>query len=99
MQRWLPLALLLLRGDLQGRRSRFPMPLACWARTGCAAVPGRSQPRPARHVKPHPHMAYKGWWGLKFGGLRALRGWRGRGVHLHVPSPAHTSIHSRSLSF
>lgn len=23
-------------------------------------VPGRSRPRPARHVKPHPHMAYKG---------------------------------------
>ena len=23
-------------------------------------VATRSQPRPARHVKPHPHMAYKG---------------------------------------
>lgn len=23
-------------------------------------TPGRSRPRPARHVKPHPHLAYKG---------------------------------------
>ena len=23
-------------------------------------VPGRSQPRPKRHVKPHPNIAYKG---------------------------------------
>ena len=23
-------------------------------------VKNRSYPRPARHVKPHPHMAYKG---------------------------------------
>ncbi len=60
MQRWLPRALLILRGGLRGLQKSIDQATALLGKNLVRRVAGRSQPRPARHVKPHPHMAYKG---------------------------------------
>lgn len=60
MQRWLPRALLVLRGGLKGLRESIAQAIALLGKNLVRRVAGRSQPRPTRHVKPHPHMAYKG---------------------------------------
>jgi len=60
MQRWLPRALLILRDGLQGLQESIAQAIALLGKNLVRRVAGRSQPRPARHVKPHPHMAYKG---------------------------------------
>lgn len=60
MQRWLPRALVLLRGGLQGLQESIAHAVGLLGKNLVRRVPGRSQPRPARHVKPHPHRAYKG---------------------------------------
>ena len=60
MQRWLPGALLLVRDGLQGLQRSIAQAIALLGKNLVRRVAGRSQPRPARHVKPHPHMAYKG---------------------------------------
>ena len=60
MQRWLPRALLFLRGGLKGLLESIANAIALLGKNLVRRVPGRSHPRPTRHVKPHPHMAYKG---------------------------------------
>lgn len=60
MQRWLQRPLLVLRGGLKGLLDSIANAIALLAKNLVCRVPGRSQPRPTRHVKPHPHMAYKG---------------------------------------
>ena len=56
MQRWLARALLAMEclADLIARA------IALLGKNLVRRVAGRSQPRPNRHVKPHPYMAYKG---------------------------------------
>ena len=56
MQRILP-RLVLFIGDV---RAAISEAIALLAATSQRFVPGRSQPRPVRHVKPHPSCAYKG---------------------------------------
>ena len=60
MQRWLPGALLLVRDGLQGLQKSIAQAIALLGKNLVRRVAGRSQPRPARHVEPHPHIAYKG---------------------------------------
>ena len=60
MQRWLPRALLILRGGLKRLQESIAYTVGLLGKNLVRRVAGRSQPRPARHVKPHPHMAYKG---------------------------------------
>ena len=60
MQRWLPGALLVLRGGLLGLQESIAKAIGLLAKNLVRRVAGRSQPRPTRPVKPHPHMAYKG---------------------------------------
>ena len=56
MQRLLP-RLVLCIGDV---RAAISEAIALLAATSQRFVPGRSQPRPVRHLKPHPSCAYKG---------------------------------------
>ncbi|CAN7514326.1 IS4 family transposase [Acidovorax sp. LjRoot66] len=56
MQRWLARALLAIQ-DMQGLIADA---IALLGKNLVRRVAGRSQPRPRRHVKPHPNMAYKG---------------------------------------
>ncbi len=73
MQRWLPRALLILRGGLQGLQGlqeSIAHATGLLGKNLVHRVAGRSQPRPARHVKPHPHMACKGQRGLSSVGCR-----------------------------
>lgn len=61
MHRWLPRAqLLVLRGGLKSLQESIADVIALPGKNLVRRVPDRSQPRPARLVKPHPHMAYKG---------------------------------------
>lgn len=61
MQRWLPGALVLvLQGGFKGLLESIAHAVGLLGKNLVRRVAGRSQPRPARHVKPHPHMAYKG---------------------------------------
>ena len=55
MQRLLP-RLVLFIGDVAAAIAHATHMLAANSQR---FVPGRSQPRPARHVKPHPSYAYK----------------------------------------
>ena len=60
MQRLLP-RLVLCIGDVRAAISEaISEAIALLAATSQRFVPGRSQPRPVRHVKPHPSCAYKG---------------------------------------
>ena len=59
MQRWLPGVLVLMQG-LQSLQERIAHAIGLLGKNLVRRVAGRSQPRPVRHVKPHPHMAYKG---------------------------------------
>jgi hypothetical protein len=61
MQRWLSRVLLLvLRGCLKGLQESNAHAVGLLGKYLVRRVAGRSQPRPARHLKLHPHMAYKG---------------------------------------
>ena len=62
MQRWLPRALLLVLGARFERLAGVDCPCHWPAGQELGAPRGGliSAKRPARHVKPHPHMAYKG---------------------------------------
>jgi len=59
MQRWLPGVVVLMQG-LQSLQERIAHAIGLLGKNLVRRVAGRSQPRPVRHVKPHPHMAYKG---------------------------------------
>ena len=59
MQRWLPGALVVTQG-LQGLQAWIANAIALLGKNLVRRVAARSQPRPVRHVKSHPHMAYKG---------------------------------------
>ncbi len=48
------------RGGLRGLQKSIAKVTALPAKNLVRRVAGRSQPRPARHVKPYLHMAYKG---------------------------------------
>ncbi len=56
MQRLLPRLVLFLGNVAAAIENSFAMLSA----TSQRFIPGRSQPRPTRHVKPHPSLAYKG---------------------------------------
>lgn len=59
MQRWLPRALLVLRGGLKGLLESIASAIALLAKNLVRRVAGRSQPRPARHVKPHGSSSFR----------------------------------------
>ncbi len=58
--RWLPSTLLPWRGGQQGLQESIAKAIGLLCKNSPRRVAGRSQSRLTRHVKPHPHMAYKG---------------------------------------
>lgn len=59
MRRWLVRVLLVLRAGLNGLQELIAHAVCLLGKNLVRRLPGRSQPRPTRHVEPHPHMAYK----------------------------------------